>query len=120
MASPEGPLVTTLLIMTNPTKKVDANTDCADRELSWCLGSLHAFYREEGPEEGGIPLSWSLGTFPNYWIYPHFIFHYFSPCTPRDVDGFEKWKGSGIRHEGRMISAPIGWNGQTKRFAKER
>ena len=114
-------LATVLLLMTNPAKKVEADTECPDRDLSWCLDSLHGFCRSKGPEEGDRPLSWSLGTFPDCWMYLHFIFYHFMPGIV--IDGgknSEKWKGSGIQCDRRAISLPIGWNGETESFIEER
>ena len=88
--------------MANPTEKTKADvTEWPDRDISWCLDGLNAFSREKGPEEGDYGLFVGpFGTFPDYWMYLHFVFHYFSPGVERRS---EKWKGSGIRCDRRNI-----------------
>ncbi|AEO64717.1 uncharacterized protein THITE_2086213 [Thermothielavioides terrestris NRRL 8126] len=90
--------------MTHPTKEVEPLPDNPDRDLSWTLDSLHGFCRKDGLEDGNRHLSWSLGTFPDRWMYLNFIFHYF---TPHDTDA-DKWIGSGIRCDRQTITVPIG------------
>ncbi|POR31170.1 Uncharacterized protein TPAR_08632 [Tolypocladium paradoxum] len=115
-------LSTILLLMTNPTKRVAANSDCPNRELSWCLDSMHGFCRQKGLEEGDRCLSWSLGTFPDCWMYLHFIFHYFSPYNEQEnVDESDKWKGSGPSVcARRSITLPIGWDDGMETFREQR
>ena len=108
-----------LLLMTNPTKKVETNTDCPDREITWCLDSLHGFCRLKGPDEGSRNLSWSLGTFPDCWMYLHFIFHHFSPHEDLLRESKE-WKDTGIRCERREMRLPIGWDCSMKAFSEDR
>lgn len=112
-------LSTILLLMINPTKKAEANSDCPDREISWCLDSFHVFCRWNGPEEGSRNLSWSQGTFPDCWMYLHFMFYYFGPHDDQ-IDESESWKGSGIRCDRRNIKLPIGWDGGMETFEEQR
>ncbi len=63
--------------MTHPTKEAKPLADSPDRDFSWTLDSLHGFCRKEGLEGYRHP-SWSLGTFPDRWMYLNFIFHYFT------------------------------------------
>lgn len=100
-------LATILLLATHPTKNTSPLEDNPDRDLSWTLDSLHGFCRKEGFEEGNRHLPWSLGTFPDRWMYLSFMFHYFSPHD--EVDG---WAGSGIRCDRRTISVPFGASGK--------
>ncbi|KND93768.1 hypothetical protein TOPH_01947 [Tolypocladium ophioglossoides CBS 100239] len=114
------PVVSTiLLLMINPTKKVEANSDCPDREISWCLDSLHGFCRRKGPEEGSRNLSWSQGTFPDCWMYLHFIFYYFCPHD-NQPDESGRWKGSGIQCDRRNIKLPVRRDGSMETFRERR
>ena len=109
-------LATILLLMTHPTKEAKPLADNPDRDLTWTLDSLHGFCRKEGLEEGDRHLSWSLGTFPDRWMYLNFIFSYF---TPDNVDT-EGWKGSGMRCDRRTITVPLGGPGGKRTFREQR
>lgn len=110
-------LAAILLLMTHPTKKAKALSDNPDRDLSWTLDSLHGFCRKEGLEEGNRHLSWSLGTFPDRWMYLNFIFHYYSPSS---VDGNESFAGSGIRCDRRTIKVYLRGLKREKVFTEQR
>ncbi|KND89167.1 hypothetical protein TOPH_06104, partial [Tolypocladium ophioglossoides CBS 100239] len=120
------PVISTILmLMTNPNKKVVAQSDCPDRDLSWCLDSMHGFCRLKGPREGenlrGRNLSLSVGTFPDCWMYLHAIFHNFTPGSHEsDLKESDKWKGSGLRCERRKITLPIGRDNTMEPFQEER
>jgi hypothetical protein len=101
--------------MTHPTKQANALADNPDRDLSWTLDSLHGFCRKEGLEEGNRHLSWSLGTFPDRWMYLNFIFHYFTPD-----DNTDNWVGSGIRCDRPTITVPLGGSGNKETFREQR
>jgi hypothetical protein len=80
-------VATLLLLMTHPTKAANHLTDNPDRDLSWTLDSLHGFCRKEGLEEGNRHLSWSLGTFPDRWMYLNFPSSTTSPPITRQGSG---------------------------------
>jgi hypothetical protein len=90
--------------MTHPTKEANPLPDNPDRDLSWTLDSLHGFCRKEGLEDGNRHLSWSLGTFPDRWMYFNFIFYYFTPHNTET----DEWAGSGIRCDRRTVTVPLG------------
>jgi hypothetical protein len=103
--------------MTHPTKEVNPPlADNPDRDLSWTLDSLHGFCRKEGLEEGNRHLSWSLGTFPDRWMYLNFIFYYF---TPHDNDA-DECIGSGIRCDRRTVTVPLGGPSGKETFREQR
>ncbi|KAK4110285.1 hypothetical protein N656DRAFT_791207 [Canariomyces notabilis] len=103
--------------MTHPTKEVDPLPDNPDRDLSWTLDSLQGFCRGEGLEEGNRHLSWSLGTFPDRWMYLNFIFYYLTPCDSSDGD---EWIGSGIRCDRQSITVPLGGPSGKETFRERR
>src|SRR5690349_8273909 len=102
--------------MTHPTKEANPLPDNPDRDLSWTPDSLHGFCRKEGLEDGNRHLSWSLGTFPDRWMYLNFIFHYF---TPDDTEA-DEWVGSGIRCDRRTVTVPLGGPGGKETFREQR
>ncbi|KAH6641128.1 hypothetical protein F5144DRAFT_609982 [Chaetomium tenue] len=111
-------LATLLTLMTHPGKQSSPLSDNPNRDLTWTLDSLHGFCRKEGPEEGNRHLSWSLGTFPDQWIFLNFIFYYF---TPRGTDAnADEWIGSGIRCDRRAITVPLGGPGGEETFRERR
>lgn len=74
-----------LCLMTNPTKtESNPNLTHSDRDISWGMDSLQAFCRLKGPGEGERDLSFSLGTYPDCWIYLHFVLHFFHPDVERE------------------------------------
>lgn len=101
--------------MTHPTKEVHPLPDNPDRDLSWTLDSLHGFCRKEGLEDGDRHLSWSLGTYPDRWMYLNFIFHYYTPHSSAD-----EWIGSGIRCDRRNVTVPLGGCNGKKTFREQR
>ena len=102
--------------MAHPTKGDNPLADNPDRDLSWTLDSLHGFCRKEDLEDGNRHLSWSLGTYPDNWMYLNFIFHYF---TPQDVDA-EGMIGNGIRCDRRTITVPLGGSEGKETFREQR
>lgn len=109
-------VATILLLMVHPTKEVNPLPDNPDRDLSWTLDSLQGFCRKEGLEDGDRHLSWSLGTFPDRWMYLNFIFHFFTPHDPETEEGI----GSGIRCDRPTITVPLGGPGGKKTFKEQR
>lgn len=110
-------VATLLLLAAHPTKEGSSPlADNPDRDLSWTLDSLHGFCRKEGLEDGNRHLSWSLGTFPDRWMYLNFIFHYFA----RDNGDDEEWTGSGIRCDRPTITIPIRGSGSKVTFREQR
>jgi len=102
--------------MSHPTKEANPLPDNPDRDLSWTLDSLHGFCRKESLEDGGRHLSWSLGTYPDCWMYLNFIFHY---LTPHNADA-DEWVGSGIRCDRRTVTVPIGGPSGKQTFREQR
>lgn len=70
-------MASVLCLMTNPNKI--ATDEYADRDISWCMDSLQAFCRLESPGDGERDLSFSLGTYPDSWMYLSFALHFFWP-----------------------------------------
>ncbi|KAK4099239.1 hypothetical protein N658DRAFT_171855 [Parathielavia hyrcaniae] len=104
--------------MTHPTKEAIPLSDNPDRDLSWTLDSLHGFCRQEGLEDGDRHLSWSLGTFPDRWMYLNFITSNF---TPHDISSdADEWIGSGIRCGRRTVTVPLGGPGGKETFREQR
>lgn len=94
--------------------------DSPDRDLSWCLDSLHGFCRRKGPEEIDRNLSWTFGTYPDSWMYLHFVFHHFGPHDDKFGLDDPAWKGNGIRCDRRTMALPIGSGGNTEIFRERR
>ncbi|KAH6646847.1 hypothetical protein BKA67DRAFT_525315 [Truncatella angustata] len=66
--------------MSNPNKhktELDSHNSYVDQDIFWCLDSLQAFCRLQGPTIGERDLSFSFGTCPDRWMYFHFTLHYF-------------------------------------------
>ncbi|KAK3897505.1 hypothetical protein C8A05DRAFT_19751 [Staphylotrichum tortipilum] len=108
-------IATILLLMTHPRKETKPLADNPDRDLSWTLDSLHGFCRKDALDDGSRHPSWSLGTFPDRWVYLNFIFSYFTPDT--DV---KEWIGSGMRCDRRTITVPLDGPGGKEIFKEQR
>lgn len=80
----------------------------ADKDISWCLDSLHGFSRRQTPcyTEAGKGLSFALGTSSDCWMHFHFVFHFyeFDPDIPQ---GQTSGIGSGLQVERNSFSLPV-------------
>ena len=83
----------------------------ADKDISWCLDSLHGFCRQQTPfyQEGEKGLSFTLGTLPDCWMHFHFVFHSygFDPDGASPQDGSNTGGGSGLKVERNSFSIPV-------------
>jgi hypothetical protein len=98
-----------MCLLSHPDKasiQNDTENEYLDRDMAWCMDSLHGFCRLVNPEESPRPLAYSLGTYRDGWMYLQFTLHAFSAI--RDLESFaeEKVEGSGMLPERRLVMVP--------------
>lgn len=103
------PMIASILcLMTNPSKiESNPNSGHSSRDISWCMDSLQAFCRLMGPGDGERDLSFSLGTYPDCWIYLCFVLHFFCPDVEHGNSNKSTYYSttSGLRCDRRILAA---------------
>lgn len=120
-----------LCLLTSPSKKPGFDPESqdpvhgfADCDVSWCLDSLHGFCRRKTPEqpESERSLSFTLGTSPDFWMYFHFVFHFYVCYINGSPPDTESVAGSGMEIDRGQFTVPIELGGQKRDmiFAEQR
>ncbi|KAK7991480.1 hypothetical protein PG988_000274 [Apiospora saccharicola] len=93
-----------MCLLSNPDKK--PTSEYPDRDMAWCLDSLHGFCRFASPCQTTRSLSYSLGTYDDQWMYLHFIVQAYHKVEDPEATESEPVKGSGMLLERRVATVP--------------
>ncbi|KND90453.1 hypothetical protein TOPH_05025 [Tolypocladium ophioglossoides CBS 100239] len=94
----------------------------ADRDVSWCLDSLHGFCRQSTPGQSSSylteekSLSFTLGTSSDCWMYLHFVFHFYAfdpDGPPSEMDAGD----SGMQVDRGYFTVPIEFGHKSRDMA---
>ncbi|KAK8115790.1 hypothetical protein PG984_012292 [Apiospora sp. TS-2023a] len=99
------PVIASIMcLLSHPDK--GSISEYPDRDMAWCLDSLHAFCRFENTDALVRPLAYSLGTYADKWMYLQFIVHTFSKVDDRVKHTADQLDGSGMLTERRTVTVP--------------